>query len=237
MRPKDFRFSVFAFLCMPAVVAAGPAGGTITGKVTLTGTPPKSQVINMSKEPECVKLNPKPRMTEDTVTGPGDTLKNVVVFISAGAPAMSSAPTSPVSLNQQNCHYATRVLAFQVGQEVKIINSDPFSHNIHPMPITNREWNKVQLRGSPPFSASFDKQEFMPVKCNLHPWMRAYFAVLGTSYFAVTAEDGLFTLPELPPGKYTVTAWHETYGTRSQEIAVIEGQTLTIDFVYNAKSK
>lgn len=119
-RPVRVCLAALSFLSFSVVSAAGPTGGTITGKVTLTGTPPKSQVINMSKEPECVKLNPQPRMTEDTVTGPGNALKNVVVFISAGAPAMSSAPTTHVSLNQQNCHYTTRVLAFQIEQEINI---------------------------------------------------------------------------------------------------------------------
>ena len=215
MRPARACLTALSFLSILVASVNGQTAGTITGKVTLTGIPPKPQVIDMSKEPECVKLNPKQRMTEDTVTGPGNALKNVVVFISAGVPARSSAPTTPVNLNQQNCHYTTRVLAFQVDQEVKIINSDPLTHNIHPMPVTNREWNKVQVKGSPPLSSSFSKPEFMPVKCNLHPWMRAYFAVIGTSYFAVTGEDGLFTLPDLPPGKYTVTAWHETYATRN----------------------
>ena len=237
MRPAKVCLAALSFLSAPLVIDAGPTGGILTGKVTLTGTPPKPQAINMSKEPECVKLNPNQRMTEDTVTGSGNALKNVVVFISAGAPATSSAPATHVTLNQQNCHYTTRVLAFQVEQEVEVINSDPLTHNVHPMPVTNREWNKVQLKGSPPLSSSFSKPEFIPVKCNLHSWMRAYFAVLGTSYFAVTTEDGLFTLPELPPGKYTVTAWHETYGTRSQEITVVAGQPLTVDFVYNAKAR
>jgi hypothetical protein len=237
MRSTRLWLAALSILGLSAGSTAGPTSGTITGKVTLTGAPPRPQVINMAKEPECVKLNPQARMTEDTVTGPGNGLKNVVVFISTGAPAMSSAPATPVTLNQQNCHYATRVLAFEVEQEVKITNSDPVTHNIHPMPVTNREWNKVQLKGSPPLSSSFSKPEFIPVKCNLHPWMRAYFAVLGTTYFALTAEDGLFALPELPPGKYTVTAWHETYGTRSQEINVVAGQQLAVDFVYNAKSR
>ncbi len=237
MRRARICLAILSLFGIPVVSAAGQTGGTISGKVTLAGSIPKSQVIDMSKQPDCVKLNPKQRMTEDTVTGPGNTLKNVVVFISSGAPTKSSTPTTHVSLNQQNCHYTTRVLAFQVQQEVVVINSDPFSHNIHPMPVTNREWNKVQLKGSPPISSSFSKPEFIPVKCNLHSWMRAYFAVLDTSYFAVTAEDGQFTLPDLPPGKYTLTAWHETYGTRNQEITVVSGQEQTVDFVYNSKAK
>jgi hypothetical protein len=237
MLPIRTFLVLLSILGLSVVGAFGQSDGTISGKVTLTGAPPKSQVIDMSKQPECVKLNPKQQMTEDTVTGPGNTLKNVVVFISSGAPATSSVPATPVNLNQQNCHYTTRVLAFQVEQEVRITNSDPFSHNIHPMPVTNREWNKVQLKGSPPLSSSFSKPEFIPVKCNLHSWMRAYFAVLETNHFAVTTEDGLFTLPDLPPGKYTVTAWHETYGTRSQEITVVGGHEQTVDFVYNARPR
>lgn len=237
MRAARISLAALSFVSLYVTKTMGQTGGTIRGRVTLAGTPPKSQVIDMSKEPECVKLNPKQRMTEDTILGAGNSLKNVVIFISEGAPANSAVPATSVSLNQQNCHYTTRVLAFQVDQEVKITNSDPLSHNIHPMPVTNREWNKVQLKGSAPISSSFARPEIIPVKCNLHPWMRAYFAVMGTSYFAVTGEDGLFTLPELPSGKYTVTAWHETYGTKTQEITVVGGQPVTLDFVYNAKTK
>ena len=237
MRPAATCFAAFLLTSMPAATAFGQTSGIVSGKVTLAGTPPNAKVIDMSKEPECVKLNSKQRMTEDTVIGPGNALKNVVVFVSAGAPATSSPRATPVTLNQQNCHYTTRVLAFQVGQEVRITNSDPLTHNIHPMAVTNREWNKVQLKGSQPLLSSFDKAEFIPVKCNLHSWMRAYFAVMGTSYFAVTGEEGQFILPGLPPGKYTLTAWHETYGTRNQEITVAAGQQVTVDFAYNAKAR
>jgi hypothetical protein len=237
MGPAKVCIAAVFLLSIQPVTAVGQTKGIVSGEVILTGTPPKSQVIDMSKEPECVKLNPKQRMTEDTVTGPGNALKNVVVFISGGAPGTSAPQAGPVTMNQQNCHYATRVLAFQVEQDVKITNSDPLTHNIHPMPVTNREWNKVQLKGSPPLVSSFSKPEFIPVKCNLHSWMRAYFAVMPTSYFAVTEEDGQFALPELPPGKYTVTAWHETYGTRNQEVTVLAGQRSTVDFTYNAKAR
>jgi plastocyanin len=237
MQPARACLVVFSFLYLHVIATPGQMSGTINGKVTLSGTPAKAQVIDMSKQPDCVKLNPKQRMTEDTVIGPGSTLKNVVVFISDGAPSPHSHPATIATLNQQNCHYTTRVLAVQVGEEIRITNSDPLTHNIHPMPVTNPEWNRVQLKGSPPISSSFDKPEFIPVKCNLHHWMRAYFAVIGTSYFAVTGEDGSFTLPDLPPGKYTVTAWHETYGTRNQEITVVAGQQTTIDFAYSTKAR
>jgi plastocyanin len=235
MRPERLYMAALFILSIPFMSGASPSTGIITGRVTFTGTPAKPERINMSQQPECIKLNPQPLMTEKVVTGRGNTLQNVVVYISAGESNLSPAPATPVVFDQQNCRYTTHVLAFRVGQDVKISNNDPFNHNIHPMPQSNREWNKIQLPGTPPFSYAYDKQEFIPVKCNIHAWMQAYFVVLKTSHFAVTGEDGQFTLPNLTPGKYTITAWHETYGTRSQEITIADGQTLTVDFIFQAK--
>ncbi len=220
--------------CAPGVVSPGPGAGAITGKVSYTGTPAKAKPIDMSKEPVCVKLHPKGLLTENVVTGPGNTLENVVVYISAGAPDSSAAPATAVSFEQKGCHYTTHVLAFRTGQNVEISNSDPLSHNIHPLAKINREWNRIQPPETPPFSYSYENEEFIPVKCNIHAWMRAYFVVLKTGHFGVTGEDGLFKLPDLPPGKYTVTAWHETYGTRSQEITIAGGETQTVNFVFPA---
>jgi plastocyanin len=186
----------------------------------------------MAKQPECIKMYGKPPTSEKVVTGSGNTLQNVVVYISAGATESSAPPATPVVFDQQRCHYTTHVLAFRAGQELAVSNSDPFSHNIHPLAKINREWNKLQLPGTPPFTYSYESEEFIQVKCNIHPWMQAYFVVLKTSHFAVTGEDGQFALPDLPPGTYTVTAWHETYGTQSQEITLGEGQRLPVDFTF-----
>jgi len=235
MRVKRLCMAALSILCIPVITGAGPRRGVISGRVTYTGTPAKPEPINMSKQPECAKLYSRPLMTEKVVTGPGNTLQNVVVYISNGASDFSPVPGTPVNFDQQNCRYTTHVLAFRVGQDVKISNSDPWSHNIHPLPQVNREWNKMQPAATPPFSYSYDKQEFIPIKCNIHSWMNAYFVVLGTSHFAVTGEDGEFALPDLPPGKYTITAWHETYGTKRQEITIADGQSLKVDFVFEAK--
>jgi len=213
-----------------------PAGGTVSGKVTLSGSAPKGKPFDLSKEPECVKLHAaEPLIPENVVVGTGNMLRNVVVYISGGS--MDQVPVSPnaVVYDQQGCHYTTHVLAFRVGQEVKISNSDPFSHNIHPIAKINREWNKIQPPGTPPFSYAYDREEFIPVKCNIHPWMQGYFAVLRTSHFAVTGDDGRFTLPDLPPGHYTITAWHEIYGTQIQEVTITGGDSQTINFVFTAK--
>jgi hypothetical protein len=222
--------------CLPAEAIPSPAGGTVSGKVTFTGTPAKAKPLDLSKEPACVKMHSAdPLMPENVVTGPGNTLRNVVVYISIGAPDTTSAPANPAAFEQHGCHYTTHVLALRVGQEIKISNNDPISHNIHPLAKINREWNRIQPPNTPPFSYAYDKEEFIPVKCNIHSWMRGYFVVLNTSHFAVTGEDGRFSLPELPPGRYTVTAWHETFGTQSREITIASGESQTINFVFAAK--
>lgn len=224
--------AALSILCVSAVATAGPATGVIIGKVNYTGIPAKPEPINMAKQPECIKMYGKPPTTEKVVTGSGNTLQNVVIYISAGATDSSPAPATPITFDQQRCHYTTHVLAFRAGQEVSISNSDPFSHNIHPLAKINREWNKLQLPGTPPFTYSYENEEFIPIKCNIHPWMQAYFVVMKTSHFAVTGEDGQFALPDLPAGTYTITAWHETYGTQSQEITIAEGQRLSVDFTF-----
>ncbi len=235
MRLAKICMAALVILCGAGVVAPAPGGGAINGSVIYTGTPAKAEPVNMSKELECVKLHAKPLMTERVVTGPGNTLRNVVVYISAGASDNSTVPTTAVSFDQQGCQYTTHVLALRVGQEVRISNSDPFSHNIHPLARINREWNRIQPPGTPPFSYSYENEEFIPVKCNIHSWMQAYFVVLKTGHFAVTGEDGRFTLPDLSPGRYTVTAWHEAYGTQNQEITIVGNQTLTVNFIFRAK--
>ena len=220
---------------LPVALAGPSGGGTVTGKVTYTGTPSKPKVLDLSKEPACVKIYSNGLTSETVITGPGNTLQNVVVYVSAGPAENSAPPVVPASYDQQGCHYTTHVLPVRVGQEIKISNSDPFSHNIHPLTKNNREWNKMQLPGTPPFVYSFENEEFIPVKCNLHPWMQGYFVVLKTSHFAVTGQDGRFSLPELPPGNYTITAWHETYGTQRQEITVAGSGFYAINFVFEAK--
>jgi hypothetical protein len=213
-----------------------PAGGSVSGKVSLSGNPPKSKPLDLSKEPACAKIHVSdPLFPENVVTGPGNSLRNVVVYISAGNAGNAPPPANPALYDQQGCHYTTHILAFRVGQEVKISNNDPFSHNIHPLARINREWNKIQPPGTPPFSYSYEHEEFIPIKCNIHPWMQWYFVVLRTSHFAVTGDDGRFALPDLPPGHYTVTAWHETYGTQSRDITIGGGETQTLDFVFSAK--
>jgi len=221
-------------LAAAGVALAGPAGGTVTGKVTYEGTPAKMKPIDMSKEPSCAKMYNTPLLVETVVAGSGSSLENVVVYVSAGAPD-EAAPATAAVLTQKGCHYIPHMLAFQVNQELKIQNEDQTSHNIHPLPKLNREWNKSQPPGTPAISEKYDKAEFIPVKCNVHPWMHGTFAVLKNSHYAVTGDGGAFTLANLPPGKYTISAFHESYGEQSQEVTISGSETKSVNFVFKAK--
>lgn len=237
MRPAFAILAGFLLCVAGTSLQAGTTGAKITGKVTVNGTLPKLKAVDLSKEPICAKLRAgHPLLPETLVAGQGNSLRNVVVYISSGAPPSNPVPATPVTLDQYDCRYTSHVLAFRVGQEVRISNTDPLSHNVHPIAKVNREWNKLQPPGTPPFSYTYENEEFIPVKCNLHPWMQAYFVVLKTSFFAVTGDDGRFEIPDLPPGHYTLTAWHESLGTQSSEIDVAkDAAPLTVNFTFSAK--
>jgi len=236
MRSKHVFMAGVAVLAASAMAIAAPSGGTISGRVTYTGTPAKQKPIDMSKEPSCAKQYTTPPVSETVVTGEGNSLHNVVVYISAGAPDGASAPVQTVTFAQKGCRYIPHVAVLQVNQELKVVNDDQTSHNIHPLAKLNREWNKSQPPGSPAITEKFEKEEFIPVKCNIHPWMHGTFAVLKTTHYAVTADNGGFTLPNLPPGKYTITAWHESYGTQTQDVTITGSETKSVDFVFKAKA-
>ena len=227
--------AVLALLVASAIAFAGPSGGSISGKVTYEGTPARQKPIDMSKEPGCAAQHPTPITTETVVVGPGNALVNVVVYISAGAPDESTPPAQAVTITQKGCQYLPHVVPMVFNQELKVVNADANSHNIHPLAKINNEWNKSQPPGTPPFSEKFGKPEFIPVKCNIHPWMHSSFAVLKNSHYSVSGEDGSFTLPNLPPGKYTISAWHESYGDQTQDVTISGSETKTINFIFKAK--
>src|SRR5580704_14595315 len=162
-----------------------PSGGSVSGNVTYTGNPAKPKAIDMAKEPSCAKQHATRATTEGAVTGPNNSLENVVVYISAGAPD-EGAPSKAAVFTQKGCRYLPHVLAFQVNQELNVLNEDQTSHNIHPLAKTNREWNKSQPPGSPPIVDKYDKPEMIAVKCNIHPWMHGTFAVLKNSHYAIS---------------------------------------------------
>lgn len=229
--PKSMSVFFLFSLLSPAAFA-----GTITGKATFTGTPARQRAIDMSAEPTCAQQHTTPLTAESIVAGPNNALANVVVYVSTGAPDEAQVPTQTVTFDQKGCQYIPHVVVMHTGQELKILNSDQTSHNVHPMAKANREWNRSLPPGARPITERYDKEEFIPVKCNVHPWMRGYFVVLKTSHYDLSKADGSFTLPDLPPGKYTITAWHESYGTQTAEVTVSGSQKKEVNFAFKAKS-
>jgi hypothetical protein len=163
-------------------------------------------------------------------------LENVVVYVSSGAPDEGQVPAQAVTIEQKGCQYVPHILVLHTNQELKIVNDDQTSHNVHPLAKVNREWNKSQPPGAPPISDKYDKPEFIPVKCNVHPWMHGYFAVLATNHFDISKGGGAFKLPDLPPGKYTITAWHEDYGTQTADVTITGNETKEVNFTFRAKA-
>jgi plastocyanin len=212
--------------------------GTVTGNIKLDGTAPKPRKINMAAEPNCAKQHSTPAETEDVVPGDGGTLQNVVVYLKGDLSQYSFPPaTEPVTIDQKGCQYHPHVLALGTGEPLSVVNSDPTTHNIHPVPKDNREWNESQPPGSQPIMQSFARPEVsIPVKCNVHPWMKAYIAVFNNPYYAVTGQDGSFTIKNVPPGTYTVTAWHEVYGSQDQMITVGPSESKSVTITFKANS-
>ena len=214
--------------------------GKVTGSIKLEGTAPHMRAIDMSKDPTCAKQHSTPAHLENVVVGSGGGLANVVVYISQGLPASAAAavPSKPIDWDQKGCMYQPHVAGMDVGQQLKVINSDPTTHNIHPMPQPgggNIGWNKSQPQGSPPFTTSWKAEEVaIPVKCNIHPWMHGYFVVVKGPY-ATTDEKGAYTIENVPPGSYTVTAWQEEYGTQTAKVTVAAGKPGSADFTFKAK--
>jgi len=214
------------------IVADSHSTGELTGKVTYEGTPKKFKPIDMSAEPNCAKFYNTPPLPEASVTGPGNALQNVIVYISEGAPDEKPSTQPVVQLTQRGCRYSPHVVTAETGQEVWVKNADSVTHSVHPLSHANTEWNRSQPPGTPPVVIRYSQPEFIHVKCELHPWMRGVLAVFKNSHHAVTDANGGFTLPDLPPGKYTVTAWHETYGTQSKQIVVAAGESQPVNFVF-----
>jgi len=220
----------------PAYASKGDEG-TITGKVGFDGASPVSKKIDMSQDANCASSSGD-KMTDDTQVADGK-LANVFVYLKGGPVDSHSFPTpsDAVTLDQQGCRYHPRVIGIQVNQTFRVTNSDNTTHNIHPSPKRNEEWNQMQAQGAPPIEKKFGRPEtLIPVKCNQHPWMKANIGVLAHPYFTVSAKDGTYTIKNVPPGSYTLVFWHETLGEQTQQVTVAAKESKTQDITYKSGS-
>jgi plastocyanin len=217
----------------PAATPAAVANAaTITGLVKFEGTPATPGNVQMAADPFCASQHKTPVKGEDVVLGPGGELANVLVYVK-NAPA-GGANNTPALLDQKGCQYIPHVSAVQVGQPVQIKNSDNTLHNVHAMPTVNRQFNEGQPVQNMVSTKKFDKVEMKPfrIKCDVHGWMNSYMAVLPHSYHSVSQMNGQFSIGNLPPGNYTLVAWHEKYGQQEQAVTVGASEQKQVAFTF-----
>ena len=220
--------------------------GTITGTVAFAGAAPEAKKIDTSADPQCSAKSAN--LTSEEWAVKDGKLANTFVYIKDGTLADGkkvgdfawAAPSSAAVLDQDGCHYKPHVFGVVTKQAISIKNSDPTTHNVHFTPKNNPDWNQSQPNGAGPLTHKLNVAEAMvPVKCNQHPWMKAYVGVLKHPFFAVSAENGSFTIANVPPGTYTVVAWHEGPGAgteKTMQVTVPAKGAGTADFSFGASA-
>jgi plastocyanin len=221
---------------LPAAHVDEATAGTISGRVLFNGNPPVMPVIDMSSNPQCERQHRTPRKGETVVVNSNKTLRNVFIWIKEGLPrARWTPPAESAKLDQIGCIYEPHVLGIMEGQQLEILNSDPVNHNVHAESRVNAAWNESQAPRAEHKFKRFDSAEVLfPVTCSVHPWMRSYIGVSPHPFFAVTGEDGSFTLKGVPPGTYTIEAVHEKYGRKDGKVTVAPNGNATLDFAYGS---
>ena len=203
----------------------------LMGTISFTGTPPKPVRIDTSSDPICEKANPD--LTTDWVIVTNKRLANVVVYVRGELLNSYSfdAPSPDVTLEHKGCRYEPHILGMQTQQTLRIVNSDPTAHNTHPSPKNNRQWNQSQAPGAAALEQRFASPElFIPIRDNQHPWEKAYVGVFSHPFFSVSGTDGSYKISGLPPGQYTVVAWHERLGEQTLEVFLGYTEQKNVDF-------
>jgi hypothetical protein len=230
---------IAASLASPAAFAAYEVitvtnGGTIDGVVTLTGAKPAEAAITVTKNQDyCGATIPNPAYVVDASGGLGD----VIVYLK-DIPKGKAAPTEPVVLDNLHCMFAPRATGAMVGQMIKVTTGDPILHNTH---LQDAATNATIFNVAMPFKGfSVTKPlpgspEMINIKCDAHEWMHAWIMELDHPYFATTDAAGHFTLKDVPPGNYTLVAWHETAGEKSAPVVVAAGKATKSTITLAAK--
>lgn len=236
---QTFRYRV-GVSCVGAMMLCGLQAwaGSITGTVKFEGQPPALKPLDTSADPVChSKHKDKPLPNEVLVLGSGQTMANVLVRVTKGAPVKDHpVPKDPIVLTQEGCRYAPHVFVIRAGQLLKVLNPDGILHNVHSLPKTNTALNKAMPANMNEMETKFDKvEEPFAFKCDIHPWMQAWCFVTDNPYYSITKDDGLFNIEGLDAGEYEITAWHERLGTKTATVTVKDGEPAKADFAFAKK--
>jgi plastocyanin len=216
------------------------AASTINGTVTFDGKTPALKPLTMDADPVCAKKHSKPVPSEMLVLGGGNTMGNIMVWVSKGLPSGKTwpVPKDAVVLDQVGCQYKPHVMGIMVGQTYRILNSDGVLHNVHTLPKVNPAFNQAMPATRKEATTTFAKPEaIFNIKCDVHPWMSAYIGVFTHPFFSVTSTDGKFTISGLDPGTYEITAWHEKLGTQTASVTVGANETKSQNFKFAVPAK
>lgn len=207
--------------CSPAA-ADGAAAGTITGSVIFEGEPPARDPVDRKSDQACAKTG---EHLSDDVVVVNHKVRDVLVRIQNGLTGDHASPSQPVVIDQRDCAYAPRVVGTMPGQQITIRNSDSTFHNVHGTVGHKLVFNKPQSAKADDLQLdTFAKAgDVLELTCDVHPWMHAWVVVNDSPYFAVTGDDGAFTISGLPPGTYTLEAWHPVLGTRTMTVKIGTG--------------
>ena len=220
-------------LAAAALLPIAAHAETIEGDVTFTGKPPTAGKLHREADPYCAK---KP-MTDPAVTVKGGKLANVWVHVTKGAKESAKPPAGVVEMDQKDCMYEPRMTVAVVGQKIQAKNGDPVLHNVHTYMGASTLFNKGMPNDkAAPIEYTAKEEGMMKWKCDVHPWMRGYIGI-SKSGLQDVAKDGTFKIENVPPGKYTVEAWHEKYGTKTQEVTVEAGKPAKVTFKYDGTEK
>ncbi|MCC6142427.1 MAG: TonB-dependent receptor [Candidatus Hydrogenedentes bacterium] len=227
---------LFLLVMSSVFVAAGAYAGTVKGTVTFEGEAPPMRPLDVSGDPHCKAMRGEdPPVNEALALGPGQRMANVIVWISKGVPQKDyPAPETPQVLTQRGCQYVPHVLVVQKGQTLEVKNPDGILHNVNGMAKANPPFNLAMPATLEETIVKLDTTEAEPfeIRCDVHPWMRAWCAVLDHPYFQVTGQDGTYEIKDLPPGDYELSAWHEKLGVQTVQVQVPEAPAAEQSFTF-----